>query len=182
MNIIALDAQHYDGGLAGVGMLGFDHWSDGRAAWEIVVVAHNCGEYEPGAFYKRELPALTQALAQCPSKPDIIVVDAYVVLDNEGRPGLGYKLWEALEKTIPVIGVAKTKFMNAPTGWEVQRGASKSPLFVTAIGVEQSAALSWVASMHGEFRMPTLLKRVDQLARTPLASIVLAGNRSGFAP
>lgn len=169
MNIIALDAQHYDNGNAGVGMLAFGGWLDAKAAWEATIAASNCGEYEPGAFFKRELPALTQALAQCPCKPDILVVDAYVFLDENGRPGLGYKLWEALGRTIPVVGVAKTKFMDAPSKWEVLRGESKSPLFVTAIGMELEQAKEAVASMHGEYRMPTLLKRVDQLARAPVA-------------
>lgn len=169
MNIIALDAQHYDDGTAGVGMLGFHRWNDAKPAWEITATASHCGEYEPGAFYKRELPALSQALAQCPVAPDIIVVDAYVFLDEHGREGLGHKLWELLERKVPVVGVAKTKFISAPGVWEIFRGSSKTPLYVTAVGYGLEQAKQDVLSMHGAHRMPTLLKRVDQLARVPIA-------------
>ncbi len=170
MNIIALDAQHYDDGTAGVGMLGFHRWTDAEPAWEITATASQCGEYEPGAFYKRELPALSQALAQCPVAPDIIVVDAYVFLDEHARQGLGYKLWEHLGRTAPIVGVAKTKFMSAPSAWEICRGSSKTPLYVTAVGYDVEQAKKDVLRMHGAHRMPTLLKRVDQLARCPIAS------------
>ena len=168
MNIIALDAQHYDDGTAGVGMLGFHCWNDAEPAWEITATASHCGEYEPGAFYKRELPALSQALAQCPVTPDIIVVDAYVFLDEQGRPGLGHKLWEHLGCKIPVVGVAKTKFMSAASSWEIYRGSSKNPVYVTAVGYGLEQAKQDVLSMHGAHRMPALLKRVDQLARVPI--------------
>jgi deoxyribonuclease V len=47
---------------------------------------------------------------------------------------------------------------------EVLRGQSRQPLFVTSVGLEDDAA-QCVRKMHGEFRMPTLLKRVDQLCR-----------------
>lgn len=168
MNIVALDAQHYDHGVAGVGLLGFQDWTHGTAMWEKTVQAVGCGEYEPGAFFKRELPALMQALTYCPVAPDVIVVDAYVYLDALGRAGIGHHLWEQLGRKIPVIGVAKTRFVSADPAWEILRGQSKVPLFVTAIGCELEVAKSAILSMHGEHRMPTLLKRVDQLAREPL--------------
>ena len=45
------------------------------------------------------------------------------------------------------------------------RGNSKSPLFVTARGVSASDAALHVKQMHGPHRIPTLLARVDGLAR-----------------
>ncbi len=168
MNIVALDAQHRDDGTAGVGMLGFHDWCDTTAAWERTLMADDCGEYEPGAFYKRELPALSQALAQCPVVPDVIVVDAYVCLDEHGREGLGYKLWEHLGRGIPVVGVAKTSFASAPPNWAICRGSSKKTLFVTSVGYDLEQAKADILAMHGAYRMPALLKRVDHLARQAL--------------
>jgi deoxyribonuclease V len=48
---------------------------------------------------------------------------------------------------------------------EVYRGGSKRPLFVTALGVDPQAAANDVQQMHGEHRLPTMLKRVDRLCR-----------------
>jgi hypothetical protein len=36
---------------------------------------------------------------------------------------------------------------------------------VTAAGVSAEEAAGWVTRMHGPFRIPTMLKRLDQLAR-----------------
>jgi deoxyribonuclease V len=64
---------------------------------------------------------------------------------------------------IPVVGVAKTKFHGA-VPVEVLRG-SGSPLFVTAVGLTLPEAANCIRDMHGPYRIPTLLRRVDQLAR-----------------
>jgi deoxyribonuclease V len=71
--------------------------------------------YEPGAFYKRELPLLLAVLAQAARLPTTVVIDGYVRLDAERRPGLGAILHEAMGRCIPVIGVAKTSFGDAPS-------------------------------------------------------------------
>jgi deoxyribonuclease V len=38
-------------------------------------------------------------------------------------------------------------------------------LFITAAGVSLERAADYIKAMHGPFRLPTLLKRVDQLCR-----------------
>ena len=45
------------------------------------------------------------------------------------------------------------------------RGASKKPLYVTAIGTPVKDAARDVRAMHGAFRVPTLLARADRLCR-----------------
>lgn len=45
------------------------------------------------------------------------------------------------------------------------RGTSTSPLFVTAVGIDPQVAADRVRDMHGPFRIPTLVKRADSLAR-----------------
>ncbi|HUY89018.1 MAG TPA: hypothetical protein VMV10_09810 [Pirellulales bacterium] len=63
-----------------------------------------------------------------------------------------------------IIGVAKTRFQNA-TAIEITRGESKVPLFITAVGIDPAEAAGDIRKMHGSFRVPTLTKRADQLAR-----------------
>lgn len=80
------------------------------------------------------------------------------------RPGLGRHLFEILGHRIPVIGVAKSRFADAP-GIEILRGGSRRPLYVTSAGIDPRGASEKIRTMHGSHRIPTLLKRVDLLAR-----------------
>jgi len=96
---------------------------------------------------------------------ECIVVDGYVWLDEESHKGLGLHLYEALEKKVPIIGVAKAKFGNTPKECELLRGESVKPLFITAKDMPLEEAKKAIASMHGKYRFPTLLKEVDSLAR-----------------
>ena len=141
--------------------IGFTSWADGLAAIEVVVRSFEAPQpYEPGAFAKRELPYLTSVLARMPAV-DAILVDAYVWLAPD-RPGLGKALHDACGR--PVIGVAKTRFEGA-AAIEVVRGDSARPLYVTAVGFDAQRAADHVRAMHGEFRIPTLIRRADALAR-----------------
>src|SRR4051794_11308314 len=56
---------------------------DERVAW----LAH-VAPYEPGSFFRRELPA-TRAVVDGVQDLGLLVVDGYVDLDPDGRPGLG---------------------------------------------------------------------------------------------
>jgi deoxyribonuclease V len=47
----------------------------------------------------------------------------------------------------------------------VMRGGSTRPLCVTAVGIDAGLAAAGVARMAGHHRTPTILKRVDRLAR-----------------
>jgi deoxyinosine 3'endonuclease (endonuclease V) len=78
-----------------------------------------------------------------------------------GRPGLGAYLSSAIG--VPVIGVAKTQFVSANAIRVVR--ASTRPLYVTGVGIDPAEAASHIASMHGPYRLPTLLKLVDSRAR-----------------
>ena len=65
---------------------------------------------------------------------------------------------------MPVVGVAKQAFADG-VAKPVLRGASKQPLWVTAVGTDVNSACERVRAMHGEHRIPTLLRRVDALCR-----------------
>src|SRR4051794_29500186 len=118
--------------------------------------------YEPGSFYKRELPAIRAVLAGV-APVSLLIVDGYVDLDPQGRPGLGAHVHAALG--IPVIGVAKTSFHTATHAVAVRRGGATKPLYVTAAGLAPAAAAAYVTGMTGPYRMPDALRRVDALAR-----------------
>jgi deoxyribonuclease V len=115
--------------------------------------------YAPGRFYQRELPYLLGVLAGM--TPELVVIDGNVWLANHA-PGLGARLHA--EIGVPVVGVAKNSFRGAPA-IAVVRGASAKPPHVTAAGIDPAVAADRVRAMHGEFRIPTLLKRADSLAR-----------------
>lgn len=141
----------------------FETWSEEHVLESYTVTSPAAAEYAPGAFYMRELPCLLAALARCPAPPSTIVIDGHVWLGPD-RPGLGAHLHRALGEATPVVGVAKNPFRGAPAR-EVLRGDSRRPLFVTAIGMSADEAAAHVQAMHGPHRVPTLLRRVDQLCR-----------------
>jgi deoxyribonuclease V len=124
--------------------------------------------YVSGSFWKRELPYLLAAIAAAEADGidvDTVVIDGYVWL-GAGAPGLGARLKDALPKTPAVVGVAKTPFRGAAAiVREVLRGVSKTPLFVTAAGLDPDVAASSVRSMSGPHRIPAMLRRVDRACR-----------------
>ena len=159
--ITCVDVDYRAGGAVAAG-LWFRGWSAQSAVCEAVASFLMVAEYEPGAFYRRELPCLRGVLARGPGQ-DIVVVDGYVWLGS-GRPGLAAHLHAAIGGV--VVGVAKTRYFPATDAIEVCRGKSRSPLFVSAIGISAEEAAIRVAEMYGPHRMPTLLKQVDALSRT----------------
>lgn len=143
----------------------FHHWQDARSSDEIVVRVRQVEAYEPGLFFKRELPCLLEVLERVTCALDAVIVDGYVWLGHERRPGLGAHLYRALKEQVPIIGVAKTRFVQGTPGTPVFRGRSKRPLYVSSAGMGSSEAAEHIRSMYGPFRIPTLLARVDRLCR-----------------
>jgi deoxyribonuclease V len=129
---------------------------------EKTVFVMEVAAYQPGSFYKRELPPLRAVLAGF-DDVGLLVIDGYVDLDPAGRPGLGAHVHE--EFGIPVIGVAKTRFAPATHAVPVLRGTAARPLYVTAAGLPVADAADLVRAMAGKFRLPDALRRVDALAR-----------------
>ena len=161
--IAALDV-HYDEttSKATAAAVVFQSWEDAEPIAQYAADCDVAEDYVPGEFFRRELPCLLAVLKQVQETLSLIVIDGYVTLGD--NPGLGMRLWEALPLKMPVIGVAKSRFQNA-VAIEVTRGESKIPLFVTAIDIDPANAADSIRRMHGPFRIPTLLKRADRLAR-----------------
>ncbi|WP_235951580.1 endonuclease V [Crateriforma spongiae] len=143
-----------------------DDWHASSAVAEHVAMIHEVKEYQPGEFYRRELPCIQAVLAKLDQPPTCIVVDGYVWRDGNDRPGLGAHLYETLDRKIPIIGVAKNPFKETDHATELRRGTSDRPLYVTAVGIPIAQAVLNIGAMHGPHRIPTILKRVDQLSRS----------------
>lgn len=165
--IICLDV-HYKKEYAQVGAVLFHNWKDEQSVRTKVIKTALAGKYEPGQFYKRELPALLAMLNSIEGPLEYILVDSYVYLGKD-KPGLGYYLSEVLEHQTPIIGLAKTPFRGAQEiEVAINRGSSKKPLFVTTIGVDTQWAAGQIIQMHGDYRLPTLVKLADSLSKNEL--------------
>jgi len=103
-----LDVQYNGDENAVVACLGFENWEDEKSLYAKQHFVEDILPYVPGEFYQRELPCLLEALKDL-DDIECIVVDGYVWLDVESHKGLGLHLYEALEKKVPLIGVAKAK-------------------------------------------------------------------------
>lgn len=161
--ILAVDVQ-YDVKSAFVAGVLFDEWHSEKPVAEYTSIVQEVEAYEPGNFYKRELPCLLTLLDEHKLVPTCILVDGYVYLDGKQKPGLGKRLFDALAQKVEVIGVAKKGFLGISSEYEIYRGSSEKPLYVTTTG-ELDIAKNKVLSMAGQYRIPTLLKRADQVCR-----------------
>ncbi len=157
----------YDENKANAASLSFENWDDSSPTDSKKILLENIADYEPGKFYLRELPCILESLNQYDlDQVDTIIIDGFVWLNSEKKPGLGAYLFEKLDKKIPIIGVAKRKFHGENIFMKtIERGESKNPLFITAEGIEVNEAAELIKNMHGDFRIPTLLRVVDQLSR-----------------
>jgi deoxyribonuclease V len=108
--------------------------------------------YRPGEFDRRELPALRAVLADA-GPLDLLIVDGYVDLDPDRRPGLGAHAHT--EFAVPVIGVAKTAFATPTHAIPVHRGQATKPLYVTAAGIPLPEAAALVRAMAAPTDCPT---------------------------
>ncbi|MFZ6781185.1 endonuclease V [Undibacterium sp. Ji83W] len=169
--LLAVDvhySSHGEGGSgeqASVAGVIFHNWDDEYPAKTCISHISHVADYVPGEFYKRELPCILQLLTEHDLQPDCIIIDGYVYLDGKSKPGLGWYLHEALAGKLNIIGVAKSSFSAIDASFGICRGESIKPLYITSIGIDQATAQTNIAAMHGKFRIPTLLKQVDQLCR-----------------
>ncbi len=165
--ILAFDTYYFQDKAKTV-CIAFSHWTDTEARHVFSEIQNNNEPYTPGEFYKRELPCILSLLSKIPMLDEVntIVVDGFVYLDDRGKHGLGGHLYEALQKKVPVIGVAKRNFaMLEKNKHRLLRGSSSTPLFITSVGIDGDQATEFIKSMTGDYRIPKLLKLLDTLTR-----------------
>lgn len=163
--ILAFDTYYYDNKAKTV-CLSFENWKNEEFKIYSGVISE-IAEYVPGEFYKRELPCILSLISKIDLKNvDVIIIDGFVYLDDEGRFGLGAYLYEALNKEISVIGVAKRDFATIERNRnKIFRGKSQNPLFITSIGIDLIEASKRIEEMEGNYRIPTTLKELDRLTK-----------------
>ncbi|MBK4349058.1 endonuclease V [Lacisediminihabitans changchengi] len=168
MDGLALLDVRYGGDDARCACVVADGWTSELPTLEFTVDTHGVAPYRSGAFFERELPSLVAAVDELERRAaDVgcLVVDGYVFLDADARPGLGWHLWHHYGGRYAVVGIAKTAFSGNASAVPVTRGRSIRPLFVTAIGVDALEIADTVRRMPGPHRLPTLVARADRLSR-----------------
>lgn len=164
MGFLAVDVQYDEpADTAWVAGVWFAGWRDAVPTRADVRLHFGLTPYEPGQFYRRELPAILELVTESVDCGEVhtVLVDSYV--DLGPSPGMGRHLYQALDGRVRVVGIAKRPFEEARPV-EVLRGTSTRPLYVTATS-DPAEAAEGVRAMHGAHRIPTLLKQVDALAR-----------------
>jgi deoxyribonuclease V len=129
-----------------------------------IVLVPDVEPYQPGQFWRRELPPLRVALDGL-ANMNLLIIDGYADLDPNGWPGLGARARAREEFDVPVIGVAKSAFRAATHAIAILRGTSARPLYVKAAGMPRADAADLVQHMADPHRMPDALRRADTLAR-----------------
>ena len=162
--IAALDV-HYSGTEAHAAALLFESWRSEEPIVDFGATESPVAEYHPGRLYMRELAPLLKVISLIDRDVDTLVIDGYCHLSSDLTPGLGAHLHDALRRPVSIVGVAKNRYQRSKHAVEVLRANSARPLFVTAIGIDYEVAGGHIQSMAGPYRIPTLLKAVDRLAR-----------------
>ncbi len=160
--IAALDVCYAHGAGFGACVL-FADWQSTEAEISSVRV-DGVAPYTPGAFYRRELPVLVAALQCVRPRISTVIVDGYVWL-RAGEPGLGGRLHEVLDGSVPVIGVAKSPLRDDDWSTPLRRGKSGRALRITAAGMSETEAAACIAAMPGSGLIPTMLARADRAGR-----------------
>ena len=161
---IAMDVAYHPS-CAVVGMVEFADWRTQRPDSKMSFITSAGRPYRPGQFYQRELPCLLAALAFCQKTYDHIVIDGYVHLKAPYVKGLGYHLFQKLGCGTRVVGIAKSPLSLAVNTVATYRGKSIRPLLVSAAGMDEYEASKLVQRMHGDHRIPTLVRLADRLSR-----------------
>jgi deoxyinosine 3'endonuclease (endonuclease V) len=158
---------HYVDNRAVTSCIGINNWQDDKISFETADEIQIESDYISGEFYKRELPCILSILNKVKlEEKDVIVIDGYVYLDDYKKFGLGAYLYENLKQEIPIIGVAKKNFFGLnELKREVIRGRSLKPLYITSVGIDIDYCIQSILGMHGEYRIPTILRLVDQKCR-----------------
>ncbi|MFK7031005.1 endonuclease V [Flavobacterium oreochromis] len=163
---LAIDVYYPTNQAKAVGVL--FNWEDEKPTKIIIETIQDVQEYEPGQFYKRELPCILTLLKQVDLfQIDTIIVDGHVYVNNDKSFGLGGHLFQSLEEKIPVIGVAKKSFIHTDkVSFPIFRGESKNPLYISSIGINVEYAIEKVQNMRGNYRIPSIFKELDQITKS----------------
>ncbi len=164
--ILAFDTYYFDNKAKTV-CLAFDNWAttDSYEIYSEIIETNE--DYISGEFYKRELPCIMSLYKKINlDNIEAIIIDGFVFLDDGKKMGLGGYLYQTLASKIPIIGVAKTNYFTIEKDKRaIYRGISINPIYITAIGIDLDMASELIQNMSGEYRIPTILKKLDTLTK-----------------
>ena len=123
--LAALDAHYDEATLIGTGAaVVFQNWSDAAPLANYTAAVSDIQPYEPGEFFKRELPCLLAVLEKVQEPLDLLIVDGYVSLGD--RRNKDARLWEALGRQLPVLAWPKRVSQCRCRGDHARRAARHS--------------------------------------------------------
>jgi deoxyribonuclease V len=159
-------AMHLDGSQAQVAAVAFDAWDAPEPTTTCLSRIAQIEKSTRGEPDLRELTCMMQLLREHRLAPELVLIEGFVQLDADEKPGLGQHLFQALGGATPVIGVSKTGRPGLLSAqFEVMREDEAKPLIVTCAGLDIGAAKARVRAMHGRKRVPTLMKLAARLAK-----------------
>jgi deoxyribonuclease V len=165
MNLYAAIDVHYSNRLAATALVEFQDFSSCSILRSLYRETEISAPYIPGKFYLRELPCILNILEHSDRQYQIVIIDGYVFLKEPVCFGLGGHLARAIGYETIIIGVAKNYLRMAERFVAVKRGKSSRPLYVSALNMETEAAGLVIKEMHGDNRIPCILKLADQISR-----------------
>ncbi len=145
--------------------MAFDDWDAAEAARNFtsrVAPVDPPVRSPPGAV---ELAGVLHLLREHALQPELIVIDGPVHLDAAEKPAWGRQLFDVLGGRTAVIGISTPTTSGLSAQFEVWRDAEARPLIVTCVGIDLGAAKVRLRTMHGQRRVPTLMKLAIRLAR-----------------
>ena len=169
---IAVDTYYFGEEKARTVGVVFNDFSDEAPSQVITAWSTEFEPYQPGLFYKRELPCILDCLAKINLADfDTIILDGFYKLKGDYGvewSGLGEHLMSdlrgkgLLHPDLNIWCVAKTNFCRTDEISElVLRGTSEKPLYVQAMR-DQKGVATLVKNMAGEYRLPKMLKILDK--------------------
>lgn len=161
--IACVDVQYHEDDSAISACVVFEDFNSGDYIEIKKVKIEKVEEYISGQFYKRELPCILKVIEDL--HIDLLIIDGYVDFGSEKEPALGKYLYDKLNYKIPIIGVAKNPNKSYKNCSSIIRGESSKPLWISSVGTDIKYAMEVILKMHGEYRLPTLLKLVDSICR-----------------
>ena len=175
--ILALDS-YYKNDVCNTSLVVFENINSSEPIYTNTIYTKVTSDYIPGEFYKRELPGIIKILEKLKDEHTniwnnikIIITDSFVTLKHgcDEWKGLGGYLKEYLKSIKEdkiIYGVAKSDFCDSHLiSHAVFRGESSKPLYVQSASGEHTGVAFMIKNMHGQYRIPTMLKLVDQLSR-----------------
>ncbi len=163
MTGLTFDVYYYEKFAHVAGIL-FECGKEEKTIKKYTKIVYEVNPYIPGEFYKRELPCILSLLKDINETYDFILLDSYVYI-KENHKGLGAYLYEYLDKTIPIMGLAKNHFKDVENYRELERGKSKKKLYITSAGIDLDFSYNLIKNMEGQYRLPDIIKEVDKLSR-----------------